>query len=44
MLPLEVGQPEDDVVRVCDGHAEALQEQAQEVGPSTPVRIDGRVV
>ena len=31
VLPLEVGQAEDDVVGVRDGHTEALEEQVDEV-------------
>ena len=34
MLALEVGEAENDVVGVGDGHAEALQEEAEEVGPA----------
>jgi hypothetical protein len=31
VLPLKVGEAEDDVVRIRDGHAEALQEEAEKV-------------
>ncbi len=34
MFSFEVGQAEDDVVRVRDGHAQALEEKAEEVGPA----------
>ena len=36
MLSFKVGQAEDDVVSVSDGNAQALEEEAEEVGPSIP--------
>jgi hypothetical protein len=44
VLALEVGEPEDDVVGVGDGDAEALQEEAEEVGPPVATGLVGRVV